>query len=103
MSKTTAKEDTPEEWQKRFNAAAEAAMREYCDMFEFWRDCRYKPCRKQRQCRGDARVCIKRCNAEISYEAGNEAHARLYARTPPDAGPQIHTARCFSPHCFACW
>lgn len=41
---------TPEDFQKRFDAAAQAAQREYCDIFEFWRACRLKSCRRSKAC-----------------------------------------------------
>jgi hypothetical protein len=34
------KEVTPEQHQARFNAAAAAVRREYCNVFGFWRACR---------------------------------------------------------------
>ena len=37
MSKESEQTFTPEDFQKRFDAAAKAAQREYCDIFAFWR------------------------------------------------------------------
>jgi len=57
MSKS--KDDlSPQEWQARHDAACAIVARKYCDLFGFWRDCRYKPCRSARRCSGDqAPVC----------------------------------------------
>ena len=32
---------SPKEWQARHDAACAIVARKYCDMFEFWRTCRY--------------------------------------------------------------
>ena len=48
MSKGSEQTFTPEDFQKRFDAAAKAAQREYCDIFAFWRACRLKACRRAR-------------------------------------------------------
>jgi hypothetical protein len=47
------------EWQRRHDAACPIVARKYCDIFEFWRDCRYKPCRAAKRCSGDQGACLK--------------------------------------------
>ena len=64
--KKKAKELTPEQHQARFDAAAAAVRREYCNMFEFWRACRYKLCPKARVCSGDARAIRCRMRYETA-------------------------------------
>ena len=55
---------SPQEWQARHDAACAIVARKYCDMFAFWRDCRYKPCRSARRCVGDQGFCLQsRCRA----------------------------------------
>jgi hypothetical protein len=49
---------SPKEWQARHDAACTIVTRKYCDLFKFWRDYRYKPCRIARRCAGDARDCL---------------------------------------------
>lgn len=95
---------SPEEWQERFNEAARAAQRAYCDMLEFWRGCEHRPCRRTKACGGDdALACLKRNIAHVPYATGNRACDRLIAQTPEDADGPTKTARRFSPHDFACW
>jgi len=91
------KELTPEQHQAQFNAAAAAVRREYCNIFAFWRACRYKPCRKARACSGDAHACLKRGIGQVPYDAQDEAQRQIIAATPPEAYSAVHTARRFSP------
>ena len=58
MSKESEQAFTPEDFQKRFDAAAQAAQREYCDIFAFWRACRLKACG------GNPQLCLKRGYAQ---------------------------------------
>jgi hypothetical protein len=92
--KKKAKELTPEQHQARFDAAAAAVRREYCNMFEFWRACRYKLCPKARVCSGDARAI--RCRMRY------EAQLQIIAATPSEPYSAVKTARRFSPQGL-CW
>jgi len=103
MNKAAAKKLTTDEWQAQFNAAAKAAQREYCNIFEFWIACRYKPCRKAKQCKGDALACLKRGFDQLPDDARNRAFARVIAQTPDTADSPTKTARQFSPFDFSCW
>ncbi len=87
-------ETTPEakEWQRRFDAACAIVARKYCDMFEFWRDCRYRPCRSARRCVGDQGFCLESRCWDISYDAGLAAHLRMIAALPPGADGFFQTA-----------
>ena len=87
------KELTPEQHRARFDAAAAVVRREYCNIFEFWRACRYKLCRKARVCGGDARACLKRGIDQVPYEAKNRAQLQIIAATPPEAYSAVKTAR----------
>ncbi|MGB6508452.1 MAG: hypothetical protein WBF07_10005 [Xanthobacteraceae bacterium] len=82
----------PKEWQRRFDAACAIVARKYCGMFEFWRDCRYRPCRSARRCVGDERFCLESGCWDISYDAGLAAHLRMIAELPPDADGFFKTA-----------
>jgi len=84
MTKTLA----PEEFQKRFDAAAKAAQREYCDIFQFWRACRMKACRRRKACGGDPLPCLKHGFAQVPNQASDRALARV---TPPR--PRTPTGR----------
>ncbi len=103
MSKETAKKLTPEEWQARFDAAAKAAQREYCNIFKFWIACRYKPCRRAKTCSGDALACLKRSLNRVPGEIKNRAFDRIVWETPATADAPTKTARRFSPHDFSLW
>ena len=65
MSRESEQAFTPEDFQKRFDTAAEAAQREYCDIFAFWRACRLKACRRSKACGGDPQLvssaAMRRC------------------------------------------
>jgi hypothetical protein len=73
------------EWQRRFDTACAIVARKYCDMFAFWRDCRYKPCRSARRCVGDQGFCLQSRCWDIPYDEGVAAHDRMIAALPPDA------------------
>ena len=76
---------TAAEWQARHDAACAIVARKYCDMFKFWRDCRYKPCRSARRCSGNQGACLQSRWQSIPYEAGVAAHRQMTASTPRDA------------------
>ncbi len=80
------------DFQRRFDAACAIVARKYCDMFEFWRDCRYKPCRSARRCVGTAGFCLQSRCWDISYDAGVAAHLRMIAELPPGADSYLVTA-----------
>jgi hypothetical protein len=94
---TKAKEKlTPEQWQARFNAAADVVRREYCHMFKFWQACRYKPCRRATRCSGDARACLARGIERVPYDDQFAATNRIIATTAADADEPTRTARWLS-------
>jgi hypothetical protein len=94
---------TPEDFQKRFDAAAQAAQREYCDIFEFWRACRLKSCRRSKACGGDPQLCLKRGYAQVPHELYDRALARVIAATAADADRPTKLARQMSPQSFYFW
>jgi hypothetical protein len=77
------------------------ARREYCNIFRFWRACRYKPCRKAKTCSGDARACLKRGLGQVSYEAQDQAQDKIIAATPSEADSPTKNARRLSLHGLA--
>jgi hypothetical protein len=54
-------------------------------MFEFWRDCRYQPCRSVRRCSGDQGYCLQSRSASVPYDVGVVAQIRMLAELPPNA------------------
>jgi hypothetical protein len=93
MTKKAAQKFTPEEWQARFNAGAKQAQREYCTIFEFWRACRLKPCRRAQQCLGHARTCLKRGLGGVPYDDQYAANLRIIAATPPGTDQPTKSGR----------
>jgi hypothetical protein len=67
---------SPQEWQARHDAARAIVAREYCDLFGFWRDCRYKPCRSARRCSGDQGACLQSRYRSVPYDVGIAARTR---------------------------
>jgi hypothetical protein len=89
---------SPKEWQARYDAAITIVARKYCDMFKFWRDCRYKPCRSARRCVGDARDCLHQRQFSVPYDVSIAARERMSADTPPNADRFVRTAYHQPPH-----
>jgi hypothetical protein len=94
---------TPEDFQKRFDAAATAAQREYCDIFAFWRGCKLKACRRAKSCGGDPLGCLKRGFAQVADDAADRALAHVGATTAIDADRPTQLARRMSPQHFYLW
>jgi hypothetical protein len=94
---------TPEDFQQRFDAAAKAAQREYCNIFAFWRACRRKACRRAKACGGDALSCLKRGFAQVPDESCERALLRVIAATAADADRPTQLARQMSPQSFYLW
>jgi hypothetical protein len=92
MTETT--KFTPDEWQKRFDAGARQAQREYCNIFEFWRACQHKPCRRAKTCGGPARTCLARGLGQVPYEAQYQANLRIIAATAADTDRSTKSGRC---------
>jgi hypothetical protein len=103
MRKKTEPSLTPEDFQKRFDAAASAVQREYCDIFAFWRGCKLKACRRAKACGGDPHVCLKRGFAQVPDDAADRALMRVTAATPVDADRPTQLARRMSPRSFFLW
>jgi hypothetical protein len=103
MSNKSPEKFTPEEWQARFDAAAKQAQREYCNIFEFWRACRLKPCRKTKTCGGDPHGCLKWGLKQVPEEIQDRAFDRVVWATPADADRPTKSARQFTPFSFYLW
>jgi hypothetical protein len=103
MRKKTEPSLTPEDFQKRFDAAASAVQREYCDIFAFWRGCKLEACRRAKACGGDPHVCLKRGFAQVPDDAADRALMRVTAATPVDADRPTQLARRMSPRSFFLW
>jgi hypothetical protein len=89
---------SPHEWQVRHDAACAIVARKYCDMFEFWRDCRYKPCRSARKCSGDQGACLESWWTTVPYDVGVAAQIRMSTETPPNADRFLRMAHHYAHH-----
>ena len=88
---------TVEQRRVRFNVAAAQVRREYCDIFKFWRGCRYKPCRRAKTCRGDLLACLKRGRRNVPYDLLSQAELQVRTATPADLTGPERSARNLSP------
>ncbi len=86
------------EWQRRHDAACAVVARKYCDMFEFWRDCHYKPCRSARRCAGDQGYCLRTRWTNVPYDVGVAAQRRMVTEIPPKADPFARMAHYYAYH-----
>jgi hypothetical protein len=97
VNKQTTGTLTPEQYAARFAAAKAALQLHYCNAFKFWRLCPLKRCRRLRTCSGDAQLCLKSRENEMSRETQWQARLHVLASTPADAGPPERMAREFLP------
>ena len=89
MPKKSEAKLTGPQYQARYDAAAEVAQRQYCDIFKFWRGCRYKPCRRAKTCRGDSSHCLQRGRRSLSPDVLCQAELQVRAAVPADlTGPE---------------
>jgi hypothetical protein len=95
MTKKLPAKMTSEQYVARLNAAKAKLARDYCDLFKFWRDCAFKPCRKARRCAGDHHACLQRRAKDVPREVQWQARLQILASTPANAGPPERMAREF--------
>jgi hypothetical protein len=101
VHKRSEPDPTSQKYRDRYFAAQELVVRAYCDFFEFWRACRYRPCRRARGCRGDFIDCIVARRAGESHRF-DAARAYVRAHTPKDAGGPERDSW-LSEFCTATW
>ena len=77
----------------RFAAERARLQRHYCNLFEFWRACRDKRCRRALRCCGDASDCLKSRIGEIPRHAQFLAREAVLVSTPHNAGGAERTVR----------
>jgi hypothetical protein len=88
---------TGEEYQARYDAAAKVARRQYCNIFKFWRGCRYKPCRRAKTCRGDPSHCLQRGRWSLSPDVLFQAERQVRAAVPAHLTGPERSGRMTSP------
>jgi len=91
---------THDEFRARFEAEKAALARHYCTLFRFWRGCRFKPCRRERACMGDAPECLKGSIGSISRHAQFEAREKVVRATPRNIAAPERAARAIMPGAF---
>ena len=97
VPKKSEAELTGEEYQARYDAAAEVAQRQYCDIFKFWRGCRYKPCRRAKTCRGDSSLCLNAAGGDVPRDVLCQAELQVKAAIPAHLTEPERAGRCLSP------
>ncbi len=88
---------SPQEWQARHDTACAIVARKYCDLFGFWHDCRYKPCRSARRCVGDQGACLQSRCWNVPYDVRIAAQIRMDAEAPPNADRFTRGAHHYGP------
>jgi hypothetical protein len=88
---------SPQDYIARFAAERARLQRHYCNLFEFWRACRDKRCRRALRCCGDANECLKNRIGEIPRRAQFLAREAALVSTPHNAGGAERTVRQFMP------
>jgi hypothetical protein len=89
---------SPEQFAARLEAEKEKLVRVYCDAFKFWRDCRYKRCRKLRRCGEDTHACLQRRLGEVPRMAQWHLRQRIIIATPERADEPERIARKLMPY-----
>src|SRR5579872_5690159 len=98
-SKRKAEDGDPTSRRNRplFRAACAVVAGKYCDWFDFWRDCRYKPCRSARRCVGDGGTCLNKHWYSLPYQVRLDAHVRMQAEGPPNVDRWLRLAHRYPP------
>ncbi len=101
-NKTLTLEDylTREEFRARFDAEKAKVQRHYCTLFRFWRSCTFKPCRRERACRGDPHECLKLSVHRIPRPDQFDARQKLLQATPRHMAAPERAARDIMPNAF---
>lgn len=89
-----------EEFRARFEAAKALVQRHYCTLFRFWRNCRHKPCRRERACEGDPHQCLKARAHDVPRHEQFQARQRLLQATPRNVAAPERAARDLMPDSF---
>jgi hypothetical protein len=87
----------PDDFVARFAAEKAAVQRHYCTVFELWKGCARKSCRRARACTGDQNACLQHGLEHVPQRVQQAARLLLLKTTPASAGPPERTAREFIP------
>ena len=83
----------PVAYAKRLATELTAQRRRFCNVFELWRACQRRPCKRLRTCNGDPTVCLARSIGGIPREQQVQARDAILAMTPGNIGAPEREAR----------
>jgi hypothetical protein len=72
----------------------------YCREFQFWKVCRYKACRRARECMGDVNECLMGRLHTVSDQELKRAYRKLQRAMPPHLGSPEREVRMIWPENF---
>ncbi len=81
------------EFTARYKMEKILQRRRYCAVFELWRRCADRRCRRQRACTGDYAACLKRALPAVPHTAQWQARQEILAATPKNIGAPERAAR----------
>lgn len=91
---------THDEFRARFEAEMVEVARDYCTLFRFWSECRFKLCRRQRSCAGEPLACLKASVHRVPRDQQFVARQRLLETTPRNVAAPERAARELMPNTF---
>jgi hypothetical protein len=86
------------DYARRFTLEKLLLQRRYCNVFAQWRRCGRPTCRRQQDCRGDAKTCLKRALARVPRDIQKRARQAIIAAMPCNIGAPERDARLAMPH-----
>ena len=89
-AKAFLKRRTFEQGKKLADDAHAATWRLYCEVFSFFRSCRFKPCRRHRRCCGEPAACLMRGLPAVPPAARDAAAKAVIAGGPHKIPPSSH-------------
>jgi hypothetical protein len=87
------KRRTVEQGLQLADAAHAAVWRLYCEVFDFWRTCSRKRCRRHRRCLGEPAGCLMRGLPSIPHARQLAAAKEVMAGGPRRVPPAKHPER----------
>ena len=84
---------TAEQFIARYKAEKSLQRGRYCEVFELWRRCTSRRCRRQRACAGDHAACLKRALPAVPHGAQWQAREKILAATAKNIGAPERAAR----------
>jgi hypothetical protein len=92
---------THQEFSARFETEKAKVARRYCTLFRFWKDCRFKLCRRVRCCAGEPLACLQLSARRVPRDLQFAARQRLLETTPRNLAAPERAARELMPNTLA--